>query len=307
MSKTKPSTLEVVADRRHELDTLIAPGELVNMRFQHGKTTLSLRGAKLLHCLIDGAGAEAGNQVLHSLPIHTLNTVFHLSLDEFLEVARELWQTSIQVDFVRSNGEKAVMAGPLLGHVARDYDNNGDLQYEISRVMRHVLRSSNHWAELSRKAVMAFQSRYSLRLYELISLRMRLDKVHSETFPIADFRSLFGVPQGKLKTWQNLKEKVIEPAIAEVSHLTGLTVSYEPVKRGRSVTAIKLIWREKDAKARAAAARELDTSSIGRQARRDGTAETIVDGQEAVTAEDFRKLAAQLGSYKKVGGERYGE
>lgn len=293
-------TLEVIADRRHDIDKLIAPGELVNMRFQHGRTTLSLRGAKLLHCLIDGAGAEAGDQVLHSLPIHTLNTAFHLSLEEFLEVARELWETSLRVEFIRPNGEKAVMAGPLLGHVARDYDNNGDLQYEISRVMRHVLRSSNHWAELSRKAVMAFQSRYSLRLYELISLRIGLNKVHSETFSLDDLRSIFGVPAGKLVLWQAVKVKVLDTAIAEVSHLTGLTVSYEPVKRGRSVTAVKLIWREKDATALAAAARELDTSSIGRHARRDGTAETIVDGEKTVTAEDFRKLVAQLGRAKKV-------
>ena len=188
------------------------------------------------------------------------------------------------------------MIGPLLGHVERDDDeNDGELRFELSTILRQVMRNSNHWAALSRDAVMAFQSRYSLRLYELVSLRIGRQHQHSETFTIDDLRALFGVPSGKLTTWSNLRMFVIEKAIAEVSHLTGLAVTYEPVKRGRSVTGIKLVWREKEQSERDEAARELDRSSIGRAARRDGTAEAVSIGSDTMaTAEDFRKLTKSL-------------
>lgn len=291
-------TLQVLADRRDLVDNLVAAGEVLNMRFQPGKTALSLRAAKLLHGLIAAAGADAGKAMAHTIPIASLNS-YHVSKEEFFACCEELFGVSVRLEVVNAKGRKATKAGPLLADVERDEDEDGDLRFELSPVLRQVMRNSNHWAVLSRQAVMAFQSRYSLRLYELISLRVGLDAVHSETFSIDDLRKLFGVPIGKLVRWPDLRRKVIESAIAEVSHLTGLTVRYEPVKRGRSVSSVKLIWREKSKPERDAAARELDRSSVGRAARREGKVERITSDDEPVTAEDFRKLTASLGRAKR--------
>ena len=89
-----------------------------------------------------------------------------------------------------------------------------------------------------------------------------------------------GVPRGKLTRWQDVKRKALEPAIAEVNQLSGFHVSYEPVKRGRSVTAVRLTWAVHGAQGRTAAARELEASRVGRKARRDGTAEVVVEDDD---------------------------
>lgn len=293
-------TLKVLADRRKEIDSLVAAGEVLNLRFQPGKTILSLRAAKLLHRLIDAAGVNAGKSMTHIMPVRDLNQ-FHISKEEFFTCCEELFGVSVRLEMHNAKGKKMTKAGPLLADVERDEDEaDGELRFELSPVLRQVMRNSNHWAVLSRDAVMAFQSRYSLRLYELVSLRIGRKLQHCETFSIDDLRSLFGVPAGKLTTWSNLRIKVIETAIAEVNHLTGLAVSYKPTKRGRSVTGIKLIWREKEQDERDAAARELNHSSVGRAARRDGKVEQAIDdGEDYVTAEEIRKLSVQLARAKR--------
>lgn len=290
-------TLKVLADRRHLTDDLVAAGEVLDLRFEGRNTAMSLRAAKLLHFLVAAAAGDAGKAVTHVLPLASLNDAAHRSKEELLGAARELAGTTVRLDIVRPNGKRATKVGPLLADVERDEDADGDLRFELSPVLREVLRVSNHWAVLSRQAVNAFQSRYSLRLYELVSLRVGLDQVQSETFTIDDLRKLFGVPPGKLVSWSSLRQKCLDPAIVEVSHLTGLMVRFEPVKRGKAVTGVKLIWREKSRQQRAEAAKELDRSSVGRAARREGKVEQVIDPEErAAVAAGLRDLAASLGN-----------
>jgi hypothetical protein len=291
-------TLEVLADRRHLVDDLVAAGEVLDLRFEGGRQAMSLRAAKLLHFLVAAAAGDAGKAMTHILALASLNDAAHRSKEDILASVRELAGTTVRLDVVRANGKKATKVGPLLADFERDEDSDGDLRFELSPVLREVMLASNHWAILSRQAVNAFQSRYSLRLYELVSLRVGLDQVQSEIFTVDDLRKLFGVPAGKLVSWSSLRQKCIDPSIAEVSHLTGLMVRYEPVTRGRAVTGIKLIWREKSKPERKAAARELDSSSVGRAVRRDGKVEQLVQDAEEreEVAAGLRALASGIGN-----------
>ena len=174
-------------------------------------------------------------------------------------------------------GRIRVLSGALLSHVERDEDDqDGEFVWEFSRALRAVFANSDHWAVLSKRAVLAFGSRYSLRLYEIVALRVGLDHKTSEMFDLEDLRSRLGVPVGKMKAWADLRRFVLEPAIAEVNQLSGLKVAYEVVKRRRAVTAITLSWAQKEGRERAATKRELDGSSVGRRARREQTVEQIV-------------------------------
>ena len=133
---------------------------------------------------------------------------------------------------------------------------------------------------------MSFESRYALRLYTLLCLRSGLRKV-SEEFSLEDLREIMGVPEGKLARWQDLKTWAIEPAVAEVSHLSGLHVTYAPLRRGRRITGVNLAWGVKDEAGRVEAMKELDRPKVGRKARRSGTVEAIEDVERAQLAEDL--------------------
>jgi len=278
-------TIQVIADRASRHDDLIAPGEVLDLKFRDGAKTLTLRASKLLHLLVDAAGADACTDKVHSIPIERLNGTFHLSRDEFVETCRELFGTTVRMEIDTKRG-RAEKIGPMLADVERDLDDGdgSEIRFQLSPVLRLVLARSNHWAALSRRAVMAFESRYALRLYEIIAIRSGLSSKSSELFDLDDLRSRMGVPQGKLTRWQDVKRKALEPAIAEVNQLSGFHVRYEPVKRGRSITGVRLTWAVHDARGRTAVAKELEASRIGRRSRREGTVERLVEEDEPVIA-----------------------
>ena len=290
-------TIQVITDRTNRPDQLIAPGEVLDLKFRDGAKMLSLRASKLLHLLVDATGADACADKVHSIPIESLNS-FHVSLEEFVETCRELFGTTVRMEIDTKRG-KALKIGPLLSDVERDLDDGdgSEVRFQLSPVLRLVLAKSNHWAALSRRAVMAFESRYALRLYEVIAIRAGLSSKSTETFTLEDLRSRLGVPPGKLARWIHLRQFALDAAIAEVNQLSGFHVSYQPVKRGRSVTGVRLTWAVHGAQGRTAVARELEASRVGRKARRDGTVEAVV--------EDDDDLPVIL-SFPKTGSIRYG-
>lgn len=291
-------TRQALADRSNRPDQIVAAGEVLDLRFGEGAKALSLRAAKLLHLLVAATGPAACEDKVHVLPIERLNH-FHVSLEEFVDTCRELFGTMVRLEIRNAKGQPAIKLGPLLADLERDLDHAGELRFQLSPVLRTVLAQSNYWAVLSRRAVLAFESRYALRLYEIVAIRAGLVAKTAETFDLDELRERLGVPPGKLVRWFGLKQKALDPAVAEVNQLSGFEVAYEPIKRGRSVTAVRLTWSQLDAGGRAAVARELEASRVGRKARRDGTAEILVE-------EPQEALEALPRAFPATGSIRYG-
>jgi hypothetical protein len=276
---------QALEDRAERPDDLVASGPQVEMIFRRGQKTLSLRAQKIWHLLVKKAGVRLGDDCIHRMPISELyqSGLGHMTQAARVEAMRELQTTLVEVVTKREGTKPRVESSGLLVYVAREVDEGGAIEWEFGRVLRSVFANSDHWAILSKRAVMAFESRYSLRLYEMIALRSGLDHKTVETFDLETLRDRLGVPVAKLERWQDFKRKAIEPAVAEINHLAGFHVSYEPIKRGRAVAAVKLSWGEKSSPERKAAKRELDGSKVGRKARRAGTAETVVAEPPAVS------------------------
>jgi len=133
--------------------------------------------------------------------------------------------------------------------------------------------------------VLAFESRYSLRLYLYLSLRANLRKT-SEEIALDDLRDLLGVPHKALQRWQDVKRRALDPAIAEINHVAGFRAGYEPIKRGRRIVGVRLAWGLKGRAELVEAQKELDRPRVGRKARRDGLVETI--------AQERHRLAESL-------------
>ena len=292
------ATRQALADRSNRPDQLVAAGEVLDLRFGEGAKALSLRAAKLLHLLVAATGAAACEDKVHVLPIERLNS-FHISLEEFVDTCRELFGTMVRLEIRNAKGQPAIKLGPLLADLERDLDHGGELRFQLSPVLRTVLAQSNYWAVLSRRAVLAFESRYALRLYEIVAIRAGLVAKTAETFDLDELRERLGVPPGKLTRWVHLKQKSLDPAVAEVNQLSGFEVRYEPIKRGRSITGVSLSWAQRDPEGREAVARELEASRVGRKARRDGTAEILVEEPQAA-------LEAVPRAFPPSGTIRYG-
>ena len=266
------STLEALRDRNARHDEIVAAGEVIDLRFPSGQRTLSARASKLFHLLVKTAGEDVAADALHRVPIAWLrNTgLGHLTIEEFVACIRELVAITIDVE-VRDQPDRAphVKTGSFLAHIERDIDaERGELLYEFSRTMRYIFARSAYWAVLDRRTTLAFESRYAIRLYELMSLRAGLTRKLVERFTVDELRSRLGVPDGKLTRWIHLRQKALDPAVAEVNHISPFRVAWTPFKHGRAVAGVEFTWERKDAVDRAGARSELAGERTGRRERR---------------------------------------
>jgi hypothetical protein len=250
MAGSTHRTLDAVRTMRGDPDAIVEAGELVDMRFPSGGR-MSLRGGKLFHLLVQA-----------------------------VELIDELHTTTLKLKLTDAKGRRFTKSGPILSDVEREEEDEvqAEVRFQFSPTLRKAIANSSHWAVISKRAVLAFESRYSLRLYTVLSLRAGLRKT-AEDFTTDDLRELLGVPAGKLSRWQDLKTWALDPAIAEVNQLAGFHAGFVPIKRGRRIVGVTLTWGLKDHGARVAAIKELDRPKVGRKARRDDRTDIIVEAE----------------------------
>jgi hypothetical protein len=268
-------TLDAIQMHRSDPDAIVAAGELVDMSFTNGDA-LSLRSAKLFCLMVQEAGIDVAEDTQHRLPYSILNETFHLSKDELVESISELHKTTVSVQMVDGDGRSFTKTGPILSDVERETSSldDAEIRFQFSPTMRRVISDSTHWASISRRAVLSFESRYTLRLYMWLCLRINRRQT-SQEISLGELRDILGISSSTLPRWQDVKRRALEPAVAEITQLAGFVVGYTPMKRGRRMIGVRLAWGRKDTDGLIEAQKELDRPRIGRKARRDGLVETM--------------------------------
>ena len=107
-------------------------------------------------------------------------------------------------------------------------------------VIPFISQLSRDFTKYELANVMMFKSSYSIRFYELF----KKSRGTSRLIEIDWIKRQFQL-EDKYKQIGNLKMKVIDPALKEINLHSDLNVSYEQVKRGRSVVAFDFKYRLK--------------------------------------------------------------
>lgn len=82
----------------------------------------------------------------------------------------------------------------------------------------------------------ALRSIYSWRLFELL---MQFKKTGFLSISLEEFWKVMDVPQSMRNKFVNLRARVIDPAIKEITEKDGLPVSWKIIKTGRKVTGLE--------------------------------------------------------------------
>jgi hypothetical protein len=112
---------------------------------------------------------------------------------------------------------------------------------------------------------------------ELRAVLARLDRC-IETFPIAHFRELLGVPPGAYDRGNNFARFVIQPAMLEVNGLSDMSIDLVLVRRSKftPIEAVTVTWWQKEGDEFRVVMRERDRSKVGRMARLRGVSEAAL-------------------------------
>ena len=149
------------------------------------------------------------------------------------------------------------------------------VEFTFTARARQMLERSEVYARLSREAIIKFQSRYSLRLYEIgAAIYCKRDPTWSGE--VGELRKLLHVTPDTYPNFSDFRKRVLEPARAEIAQLAEFDFSWEEITSGRQVRRIRMMFTAKPGHAALAAAEENDRHSAGRKPRREGDVEQIV-------------------------------
>lgn len=105
------------------------------------------------------------------------------------------------------------------------------------RLYKHLI-DYTVYAPLSLDILTKFKSFYSQRLYELLRLWSRTDKLIIKSFKVDQLRFILGVVD-KYPEYKNFKQRVLNQAIREINQFGNMKVEIEEIKVGRKVEEIK--------------------------------------------------------------------
>jgi hypothetical protein len=267
--------------------SVMKPGELVTAEYPDG-STMTAAARKTLVLLLHAAAGAGGEDIEHSIAKAAIRGT-HESNDRLRRTLDELQRVLLRVRVKSPRGNDAVLVAPIISQRIEETadDARAMVWWRFSEPMRRVIGASDHYAELHRQTVLALESRYAVTLYELGALlHRREDPVWRGT--LDQLREQFGVPGGKLPRWVDLRRFVLEPATAEVQQLAAFDVTWREFRQAGAVIGVEFRFWPKDPDARAASMRELDSSRVGRKARRNGKAERVVDPALQVALDALR-------------------
>ena len=218
---------------------MIKPAELIDIQ---GATDLSLAARRLYNRLLANVfGPDKGFEGRDfCIPLSELRGT-HAGNERISDSIEALIKTVVIVRGIDGRTTRVQLLG---GNDMVDSERrHGMLTYSFDKRLAPLLRESVVFAKLELAALQAFGTKYGLALYEALSRRVRLHYVFYEDFEIEAFRNLLGVPQGKLSSFGNLRQKAIEPAVQEVVKLAPFSCIVEPCERiGRKVIKVRLRW-----------------------------------------------------------------
>jgi hypothetical protein len=254
---------------------IVKAGELVEARFARGASP-SAPARKVLALLIQKAAGDAWKPGPHSILKRDLRGT-HESNDRLSGVFDELQGTLLRIETVAPDGRAAALVAPVIAYRIEhlEDDDGSRVWWEFSEPARRAMQGSDYFAALNRGTLLAFGSRYAVTMYERgCLLAGRRDPRWRGDVPA--LREVLGVPAKVYRDWGNIRQKVVEPAIAEVNQIADFVASYRVETGPRNkVVAVELWFRPKDPAGRNAAAAELNRSRVGRKARRQGRVETV--------------------------------
>lgn len=266
-------------------DEFAKPGSIIEVKFVKGES-LSLTASRLLALMILTAGGDAWEDRPHRMRKADIRRG-HKGNERISDMLEELHRTLFAVDDRSWRGKKATTRFSLISRSREETEEDGGeagwIEWEFTPDARKLIQASETYAVLNRQAVLGFRSSYALKLYELGALRLHRRQATWKG-DMQSLRAALGIPPEVYGDFAQLRRKVLEKAKAEIDQLAHFRVEWREIRQGRTVTELEFRFEPKGAPDVIETVDELGRHAAGREARRDGTVETIAEGQGAIAA-----------------------
>lgn len=110
-----------------------------------------------------------------------------------------------------------------------------------NEVMPYLTQLKGQFTQYQLRNIASFNSTHSIRIYELIT---QYKSIGSREITVEDLKKWLQV-EDNYPRWDNFKNRVLTPSVAEINEKSDLLVSVEQIKRGRAIHALKFLISQK--------------------------------------------------------------
>lgn len=264
-------TIERMASNRADKASVIYPAEICRAEWSLTNPPSAV-GLKLLLLLVSALGDTLADNRLHELPLSLLRQVPGLagmSKTDLERVLDDLMMARARLDARDANDPKrgTVSFGPVLSSVAINYSDDAVLacQVRFGEVFRAMVAASELFSVIDRALAFQMKSRYSLLLYQFLATHWRKDHQRQIKLPLDELRRVFALQSNAYEQFKSLNQRVIAPAVAEISAVSQFTVTDKPYFEGsRAVAGVVLSWVAKASEKPAGAAPVISAAKSGK-------------------------------------------
>lgn len=114
--------------------------------------------------------------------------------------------------------------------------------YWWPKLLPHLTGLKRQFTSYQLQQASALRSVYSWRLLELL---MRFESTGWAEYSIEDFKAAMDAPPS-LSDFAQIKRRIIEPAVKELTDKDGWLIQWRPVKAGRKVKAVRFDFKRDD-------------------------------------------------------------
>ena len=241
-------TLKIIADRADDDSVTVVPQETgaPEIRVEAPPGALAL---KVLHLMYAEAGVSLAEDMEHGFDQAVIRRqigIRNLSIGDARKVLRELARMGIEMEDLDASGSGELRVGNLFDYAfVRFVDGIAQrLAWKFGTVFRNLVAESDRWSLIDRAVLLQMRSRYSIALFEHLS-GLSWRTYRSQRLSLERLRLVLGVPEGRLRSFADLRVRSLEPAIREINALSRFDVGYEiEGRRGRGgrVRGVEIFW-----------------------------------------------------------------
>lgn len=221
---------------------VVKSNALVNAMFD-----LSLQGNRFLAFAISlldrHREPEIGKPVELEIPVLEFATMFEMdpknAYREIEALADQFQRKIITLQPDQTLDGSRVKVGLISKQKYHDGEGRVWLRFDEDLVP-HLLGLKAQFTQYRIKDVYQFSRASSWRVYELLKQYKEIGK---REFEIEEFKRKVGISD-KYKVIGNLKQRIIDPAVAEINSTSDIKVQYDQKKRGRRVTGFLFLIRD---------------------------------------------------------------
>lgn len=266
-------TIERMSENGSHKTKVVYPAEIGRAEWSLDNPPSAV-GLKVLLLLVSALGDAVADDVVHDLPVTLLRQVPGLAgmgRADLEQVMRDLARVQARLDRRDPDNPKrgVVSFGALLSTVRIHYADDAVLSCHVrfGDVFRDMVAASELFAVIDRALALSMKSRYSLLLYQFIATHWRKEHQRQVKLSLVELRGVFAVPSDAYGQFKSLNQRVLAPALSEISAASPYTLTAKPYYEGsRAVAGIILSWEAKAAAKPSASAPAAPAAKRGKSA-----------------------------------------